>query len=301
MNLQSIFLDNLGNIRSGWRIIIFLVILFATSSIIFFKASLILDDLVFYSPLLLVLTVLIATVIMLLLFEKRPIHSVGLPAHRRLPLEIAQGILIGTAMISIIFLIYYTMGWIELEWRGLAGNELLRMLLLSMLLFTLAGFGEELFFRGYPFQTLVESIKAPAAVIIMSVAFGIAHFWNPNITPLALFNIILAGVWLSVAYLKTRTLWLPTGLHVSWNFFQHTIFSFPVSGQVMDDRTLFIMNESGPVLLTGGEFGPEGGLITTVVLMGGTYFIYISNKIRIGEGVWTVDRYIREQLEKLSK
>jgi len=204
-------------------------------------------------------------------------------------------------MMSIVFLTQYGAGWIELEWKGLGSFDIFAIMITTLIFFILAGFGEELFFRGYPFQTLVESIKAPAAVVIMSVVFSAAHSMNPNISTLALLNIFLAGVWLSIAYLKTRTLWLPAGLHISWNFFQGTIFSYPVSGQVLDGRSLFDTSISGPPLLTGGEFGPEGGLITTVVLIIGTMYIYKSKSIIIGEGVWTVDRYIREELERFSK
>lgn len=298
MKLESIFLDELGNIRSGWRILIFLLILFAISSIVLILSAPILDDFTFYTPLLLVVCVLLATIVMVKLYEKRPIHSVGIPLHARMPAELFQGFLIGGVMMSVVFLVELSFGWITLEWRGLVYTDIMSIVFTSLLFFTLAGFGEELFFRGYPFQTLVESIKAPAAVIIMSVAFSAAHAMNPNISWLSLFNIFLAGIWLSVAYLKTRTLWLPTGLHVSWNFFQGTVFSYPVSGQLFEDQTLFVSSREGPVLLTGGEFGPEGGFLTTVVLVIGTLYIKNSKSFTIAKGVWTVDRYIREELER---
>jgi len=301
MNLQTIFLDDLGNIRSGWRIGLFLLILFATASIVFFFAALIITDLQLFAPFLIMLCVLTATIVMVKMFEKRPVHSVGIPFHKRMPLELGQGVLVGGVMMGAVFLAHFGGGFINLEWRGLTSVDFMGVLVTSMTIFIIAGFGEELFFRGYPFQTLVESIKAPAAVIIMSVAFSIAHGMNPNITVLGLFNIFLAGIWLSVAYLKTRTLWFPVGLHVSWNFFQGTIFSYPVSGQEFQDQSLFISSVSGPTLLTGGDFGPEGSVITTVVLIIGTLYIYKSNYFKVSEGVWTVERFIREELERLTK
>lgn len=301
MNIQNIFIDELGAIRSGWRILLFLLLLFAATSIVFFLSSIVISDLAYYSSLLLVICILIATIIMVKLFEKRPLHSVGLPVHRRIMREISQGLIIGGVMMSIVFLTQYGAGWIELEWRELGYFDFFAVIAITLLFFILAGFGEELFFRGYPFQTLVESIKAPAAVIIMSVAFSAAHSMNPNVSMPALFNIFLAGIWLSIAYLKTRTLWFPAGLHVSWNFFQGTIYSYPVSGQLLEDKSLFISSITGPAILTGGEFGPEGSLITTVVLILGTIYIYRSKSIIIGEGVWTVERYIREELERFSK
>jgi uncharacterized protein len=301
MKLQFLFLDELGNIRSGWRILLFLLILFAVASIVFYLASVIISDLAFYSPLLLVICVFLATMIMILMFEKRPLHSVGLPVHKRMPIELLQGALVGGGMMSIVFFTQYSLGWVTLEWQGFNAGEISGIILYTGLLFFLAAFGEELFFRGYPFQILVESIKAPAAVIVMSVAFSAAHMMNPNISLLALVNILLAGVWLSVAYLKTRTLWFPAGLHMSWNFLQGTVFSYPVSGQLFDDKTLFTNSVSGPDSLTGGEFGPEAGLMTTIVLILGTLYIYKSKYFIIGEGVWTVERYIRDELERYAK
>lgn len=301
MKLQYLFLDELGNIRSGWRVLLFLIILLAVASIVFYFASIVIPDIAFYSPLLLVVCVFLATLIMVVIFEKRPLHSVGLPVHKRMPVEILQGILVGGIMFSVVFIAQFGPGWVILEWRGLEFADILGIIIFTGLLFFLAAFGEELFFRGYPFQTLAESIKAPAAVIIMSAAFSAAHMMNPNISVLALVNIFLAGVWLCVAYLKTRTLWFPTGLHLSWNFMQSTIFSFPVSGQVLEDRTLFHNSLTGPVLLTGGDFGPEAGLITTIVLILGTVYIYKSKYFIIAEGVWTVERYIRDELERFAK
>lgn len=301
MKLEYFFLDELGNIRSGWRVLLFLVILFAVASIVFYLASVVISDIAFYSPLLLVVCVFLATLIMVVMFEKRPLHSVGLPVYKRMPVEILQGILVGGIMFSVVFIAQCGPGWVTLEWRGLEPADILGIILFTGVLFFLAAFGEELFFRGYPFQTLVESIKAPAAVIIMSAAFSVAHMMNPNVSVLALVNIFLAGVWLCVAYLKTRTLWFPTGLHLSWNFMQGTIFSYPVSGQLFEDKTLFHNSVSGPVLLTGGDFGPEAGLMTTVVLLLGTLYIYKSKYFRIAEGVWTVERYIRDELERYAK
>jgi uncharacterized protein len=299
--LQTIFLDDLGNIRSGWRVLLFLLLLFAAASIVFFIASVFTTDLAHYSPLLMVLCVFMATVIMVKLFEKRPIISVGIPLHPRMPLELVLGVVIGGLMMTVVFVWYFAMGWIELEWRGLEPSAFGMVLASTLVFYTLAGFGEELFFRGYPFQTLVESIRAPAAIIIMSAAFSAGHAMNPDITWIGFMNIFFAGVWLSVAYLRTRTLWLPAGLHISWNFFQGTVFSFPVSGIQQEGRSLFIGMVEGPAAITGGEFGPEGGLIVTVVLLAGTAYLYKSKILTIGEGVWTVERYIREELERMSK
>jgi uncharacterized protein len=301
INLREVFLDELGTIRSGWRILLFLLILFGVSAIIFFFAGIVTSELGWISPVLMLLSVYTASVIMIRLFEKRPIHSLGLPAHKRLPLEVVQGVVLGGMMISLVFLLQYFAGWVQLEWRGLNVQAVTTVLLSSFVLFLVAGLTEELLFRGYPFQILVESIKPFYAVLIMSVLFMVAHSGNPNIPVLGFLNIFLAGIWLAVGYLKTRTLWFPAGLHISWNFFQNTVYSYPVSGFPLEERTLFILNLSGPEILTGGAFGPEGGLLATGVLIGAIIIIHNTSFIKIGEGVWTVERYIREELERFAR
>jgi len=131
-----------------------------------------------------------------------------------------------------------------------------------LLLFAAAN--EEFLFRGYAFQRLVDSVGAIWAVGITSVLFGVAHLFNPSPTPLSTANTALAGVLLSLAYLKTRALWLPTGLHWAWNFTMGPVLGLPVSGLNIKP-TLLRAESTGPAWLTGGAYGPEGGIVMTVV------------------------------------
>jgi hypothetical protein len=78
---------------------------------------------------------------------------------------------------------------------------------------------------------------------------------------------------LSLGYLGTRSLWLPSGLHFSWNFFMRNIYSLPVSG-TQSGQALFTVESVGPTLLTGGDYGPEGGIPGLVVMIAACVFIY---------------------------
>ena len=89
---------------------------------------------------------------------------------------------------------------------------------------------EELMFRGYPFQHLEEGIGAVGAIVVFSVMFGAVHLSNPGASIWGLINTILIGILLSVAYLRTRALWLPWGIHFGWNFALGFLFGLPVSG-----------------------------------------------------------------------
>ena len=131
---------------------------------------------------------------------------------------------------------------------------------------------EEITYRGYAFQRLIEAVGAPFAVVISSVAFGLAHWGNPAVTPLSTFNTILAGMVMACGYLRVRSLWLPIGLHFAWNFVLGPVASLPVSGLHLG-FAMFNSHVYGPIWLTGGDYGPEGSVILTVVSIGGIVWL----------------------------
>ncbi len=205
--------------------------------------------------------------------------------------ELGQGVLIGGGMMTIIFVTEYSLGLVTLSFKPLSLYEGMHLFGASIVIFVLGAFGEELLFRGYLFQTMVEGTGKIIAVVVFASFFGYAHASNPNITFFSLVNVALAGVWLSLAYFKTRTLWFPIALHFSWNFFQNHIFSFPVSGIQFQKFQLGVLTQSGPVWLTGGSFGPEGGALATLMLVVAGIFIYFSDWITLSEKAWTVERW----------
>jgi membrane protease YdiL (CAAX protease family) len=286
MNLRSVFINKLDDLRAGWRIAIFLLLQVSLSLGIVGVLHLLLripetvGNAVAY-------VILIGTTFLVLrVVDHRPFKSVGLPLHPRLGVEWGQGILLSLFMISLVFILEYAFGFIHLQWRGGTAGAIGTSLVTALLVFLWSGFGEELLFRGYLFQTLIEGTNQYIAILIMSVLFGAAHIANPHATPLGLVNTVLAGIWLSVAYLKTRTLWFPTALHATWNFFQGFVYSFPVSGLHLGGGSLFVLEQSGPDWITGGSYGPEAGGLTTLVLLAAIAYILRSSSIRTGEGVW---------------
>jgi membrane protease YdiL (CAAX protease family) len=128
----------------------------------------------------------------------------------------------------------------------------------------LPGFMEELLFRGILFRWLEEFGGSWFALALTSALFGLGHIFNPNATALSAFAIALeAGVLLGGAYMLTRNLWMPIGLHAAWNFTQGEIFDVPVSG--LDSHGLVEAQLSGPQILSGGAFGLEASLIAMVI------------------------------------
>jgi membrane protease YdiL (CAAX protease family) len=101
-----------------------------------------------------------------------------------------------------------------------AGDILSNSLLTSFVVFALAAAWEEAFFRGYLLQTFVRSGLATWGVLGLSLFFGVVHLANPSATIISATNTVLAGIVFSLAYLKTRDLWFPWGLHLMWNWMQ---------------------------------------------------------------------------------
>ncbi|MEO6113302.1 MAG: type II CAAX endopeptidase family protein [Sphingomicrobium sp.] len=142
----------------------------------------------------------------------------------------------------------------------------------------LPGFMEELLFRGILFHFLEKFGGSWFALAMTSALFGLAHIFNDNATALSSFAIAIeAGVLLGGAYMLTRSLWMPIGLHASWNFTQGEIYDVPVSG--FDQHGLVTAQLSGPELLSGGAFGLEASVIAMI--------------IATAAGVWLVLRAVR--------
>ncbi len=132
---------------------------------------------------------------------------------------------------------------------------------------------EELMFRGYPFQRLEEGIGAVGAIAVFSVLFGAVHLSNPDASRWGLLNTILIGILLAIAYLRTRALWLPWGIHFGWNTALGFLFGLPVSGLRMFN-VVVRTSVSGPKWMTGGGYGIEASATGTVAVLIGLVIVW---------------------------
>ncbi len=130
-----------------------------------------------------------------------------------------------------------------------------------------AALSEEIMFRGLPLVLLAGVIgRWPALVLVAGVGFSLAHAINPGVTPLAHLNIALAGVMLGVAFFAPGGLWTAFGAHLGWNVMLAALDA-PVSGMPFT-IPLLDYHSGNPAWLSGGGFGPEGGVLATVALAG---------------------------------
>jgi uncharacterized protein len=140
------------------------------------------------------------------------------------------------------------------------------LLLLNLVTFAVAALAEEAAFRGFPYRRLIAAIGPVGATIVMSVFFGLLHALNPSATMASVLITMFAGLLLSVAWLRTHGLWLPWGLHFAWNASMGLVFGLPVSG-ITTFSTVVQTRAIGPLWLTGGDYGPEGALLTIFILL----------------------------------
>lgn len=219
----------------------------------------------------------IASAVCVWVLERRSAGSVGFRLHRGWSRDFGLGSLMGSASLAIAVGIMVAAGAVTFEVQTRSAGRIASGFLIVFLILLIAGATEELIFRGFPFQALVHNLGGTTAVIITSVLFGLAHLSNPSASAFSTINTILAGAWLGIAYLMTRSLWFATALHYSWNFAMVFVFGLPVSGLTTFNELAWLRGKIGPPYwLTGGSYGPEGGVAATVGLILSTLAIWKS-------------------------
>lgn len=208
---------------------------------------------------------LVAGWIVLARFDRRAPGALGFGIYPEARREIVLGFGVGGALLGIAVLLLLATDSAAFTTDSGDPPGYILFLGWTLLFFAIAAAFEEAVFRGYPFQVLVEWIGAWPATLFGAGTFAFLHAFNPNVTPLALLNIFVAGVLLSIAYLKTRSLWFATSLHLGWNWSMASLVDFPVSGYVFD-TPLYTAVPRGSALWTGGEFGPEAGIVGTIAI-----------------------------------
>jgi membrane protease YdiL (CAAX protease family) len=157
----------------------------------------------------------------------------------------------------------------------------------------LAAFMEELLFRGILFRWIEAFAGSWAALVVTSALFGLAHIFNANATWMSSLAIMVeAGALLGGAYMLSRNLWVPMGLHAAWNFTQGFLFDVPVSGN--DMHGLVQAKLSGPVLLSGGPFGLEASMIGVVlsIPLGAFLILLAARRGHIVQPMWIRDKAV---------
>lgn len=212
----------------------------------------------------------VANGLALRIYERGRLADVGLgwngKSRRNLVLGIAGGM--GAALCVLIMPVLARAAEVEPQ-----PNATIRWpsLLFITIVLLFGAVGEELLFRGYAFQVLMDAVGPFATILPVSVLFGVAHLPNKNVTTLGIVNTVLWGVLLGYAFLRSGDLWLPIGLHFGWNWTLPLLGS-NLSGFTMNVTGYFLHWKVGEIW-SGGSYGLEGGILTTVVVVG--LFFYL--------------------------
>ena len=181
--------------------------------------------------------------------------------------DFVSGLLLGIGLIVLGFGTLYIFNFLSVA--SIQFSLIDQLFYLS--LFAVVSLNEEIAIRGYILQNLSSSFNKYIALVLSSLVFMIMHIGNPNMSAVPLFNLFLAGLLLGVYCIHKNNLWFPIGAHFTWNYFQGPVLGFEVSGNDVD--SIFIQSLNGSELITGGEFGFEGSIILTVLMIIGIVYL----------------------------
>ncbi len=262
-------------IRAGWRILLFMPILIGAAFALESLIELIFGGLPEDQTLKMLVGIAMvafvgtfATLIARRFFDKKTLLSFGLRLDTRAVKDWLFGFFLSAIMVAVVFLVQLWTGLLSYEGINPAfgtGAFMLDFLLMFITYCILVAWWEELVFRGYLLQNMMDGMGKLWAVIISCLFYGLIHSTNPNAGILSSAIIVLFGYLRLYGYLETSQLWLSMGMHAAWNFFQGPVFGFAASG--FKTRTILVHSPNGPDWLTGGNFGPEGSLITVPVVV----------------------------------
>ncbi len=208
------------------------------------------------------------------IFEGRKISSLGFKKGNAIK-DYLSGFALGLLMNSVIIGIMAIFGAIEFaeESANITGFDAIGIIFLFLLGFIIQGGSEEILSRGWMLQVIGAKYKPWLGVLISTIVFAVLHLGNSGINIPSVLNLLLVGLLLALFVFNTGKLWFACAWHSAWNWNMGNIYGLSVSG-TGDKVTLIDLNTKGNELISGGGFGPEGSLITTVVLaIGVVYYI----------------------------
>ena len=204
--------------------------------------------------------------------EKNALSSLGFVKRNWLK-YLGWGIMFSLVQMGVIALIYQISGIGSFELNELSLEPILFILGLFPF-WLLQGGTEEVATRGWLLTRIAARTNLPLAIAISSSLFGILHMGNAGVTFLSVLNIILDGVLAGLLFIYTDSIWLVVAQHGTWNYVQGNLLGFQVSGTGADASIFSFTMGDGPDWLTGGAFGAEGSIITTLVLLVSLVIVY---------------------------
>ncbi|QZY53981.1 CPBP family intramembrane glutamic endopeptidase [Crassaminicella profunda] len=213
------------------------------------------------------------------LAEKRKISSMGFYKENFIK-KYTIGFMVGVGLFTLVVSLLAITGHIQVDQNSTTPTGLA---VLSSILIILPGWmiqsaTEEILARGWMMNVLGARYNPFLGLGVSAIFFGVMHIFNPNVSFIAILNIILVGILLGLYVMKTKELWGVCGLHAAWNWVQGNIFGFEVSGTKTGIGSIMKLKLVGSEWFTGGAFGPEAGFAATIVLGLGIVGILLKTK-----------------------
>lgn len=212
-----------------------------------------------------IISLILTLFIILKFIEKKSLRDFGIAPLRFGWKQILWGMLFGAVSISVIAFVLKKSGNIYFS-NALLSPQFTKSALLGILLFIIVAINEEVMCRGYIYNTLNQMGRPWLSACISSGIFAALHLTNPNVSLFAVLNIFLVGILFCYMVMKTNNLWMAIGFHFTWNYFQGNVFGFPVSG-LTGMQSLYEISYIKENIFTGGFFGPEAGILASIVLV----------------------------------
>ncbi|WP_054972466.1 CPBP family intramembrane glutamic endopeptidase [Paenibacillus sp. A3] len=279
--MGKLFKNNAGQMRLGWdlflSLLLFVGLQFAIVLVLSVKwggkplVSSVRPELI--TP----LGGIAATLLIWVILKKRSLRDLGMRLTLAGVRELGYGIVLGFGFMSMVAGILVAAGAVTLRVNPSWSTS---GLLWSLMMFIWVGFSEEMFFRGYIMKTM-EALKyrLPFAYMLSAMLFALIHLGNNDVSALAVFNIFLIGLLFSYMFTVTGSLWMPIGYHMAWNYAQGSLYGLAVSGN--DVNGIFEASfQTHLDWLTGGDFGPEAGLLDTGMSVLGFIVLYMWHRKR---------------------
>jgi membrane protease YdiL (CAAX protease family) len=221
--------------------------------------------------------------------DRRPLHDYGFRGGRAWWRDLLVGVILAIAVQAVVLGIELAAGWATVVNTTVAGSGgFIALLIVSIVLFAVVGFYEELVLRGVVLKNVAEGLAGRGAVVAVTVAvlvssllFGVIHLANAGASVVSVAVIGFIALTVAVSYVLTGRLGFAIGFHTAWNTAIGVLFGHPVSGITAPARILAV-DVTGPALWTGGGFGPEAGLLG--VAAGFLSFLGVVVYARIVEG-----------------
>lgn len=264
--MKRLIFDNNNKVRNGWWILLFIGLIVVTQPI--YKPVKQLFESMGTNELALELVspmLIIAITWLCLFLRKEKLSSVGLSLNSRWSKQFSIGVLVGGGLIGLTTLLIWIFGGFEF---AINDQWVIKTAITGFYMFFIGALLEELLHRGFIFQRLIDGLGEWPAQLLIATLFAVGHWGNPGMEGItqvvSSIDLFLGSILLGMTYIKTKSLALPIGLHLGWNWFQGNVLGFNVSGHEAEGWLTPVLNDA-PQWLSGGEFGPEASIFSVMV------------------------------------